>query len=230
VLPTTSEKPRYVAAMFGRIARRYDVMNTLMTGGQDARWRTLVARTLDGLAAGARVLDVGTGTGRLAQALVSRKASAQVTAVDFTLPMLLRAPRNLALAAADALVLPFADGQFDAVVSGFVVRNLADVEAGIAEQVRVLRPGGTLIILETTPGPAWPPLAWLYRLYFRRLVPFVGGLIAGDASAYTYLPESTLRFTEPERLGDVLRANGLLDVRIRRLSFGCVAITTGRKQ
>ena len=230
MLPTTSEKPRYVAAMFGRIARRYDVMNTLMTGGQDARWRTLVARTLDGLAAGARVLDVGTGTGRLAQALVSRKASAQVTAVDFTLPMLLRAPRNLALAAADALVLPFADGQFDAVVSGFVVRNLADVEAGIAEQVRVLRPGGTLIILETTPGPAWPPLAWLYRLYFRRLVPFVGGLIAGDASAYTYLPESTLRFTEPERLGDVLRANGLLDVRIRRLSFGCVAITTGRKQ
>jgi demethylmenaquinone methyltransferase/2-methoxy-6-polyprenyl-1,4-benzoquinol methylase len=144
--------------------------------------------------------------------------------------MLLRAPRSLGLAAADALRLPFGDGQFDAVVSGFLVRNLADVEAGIAEQVRVLRPGGMLVILETTPGPAWWPLAALYRLYFRRLVPLVGGLIAGDASAYTYLPESTLQFTAPEHLVEVLRADGLREVRIRRLAFGCLAITSGRKQ
>jgi len=216
--------------MFGRIAWRYDLMNTLITGGQDARWRGLVARAIDGLAPSARILDVGAGTGRLAQAILSRHAASHVTAVDFTVPMLERAPRTLERAAADALALPFADALFDVVVSAFVVRNLADVEVGIAEQVRVLRPGGILVILETTPGPTSWPLAALYRVYFRRLVPLVGWLVARDASAYTYLPESSLRFTVPERLAEVLRGNGLAQVRSRRLTFGCVAITSGRKQ
>jgi demethylmenaquinone methyltransferase / 2-methoxy-6-polyprenyl-1,4-benzoquinol methylase len=229
-LPPAAEKPRYVAAMFGRIAWRYDLMNTLMTGGQDARWRALVARALDGLEPPARILDVGAGTGRIAEAIATRHPTWQVVAADFTLPMLLRAPRSVGLAAADALRLPFAAEQFDAVVSGFVVRNLAEVEAGIAEQVRVLRRGGRLVILETTPGPPAWPLSAAYRLYFRQLVPLVGGLIAGDASAYTYLPESTLQFTEPERLADLLRANGVRDVSVRRLTFGSVAMTSGRKQ
>lgn len=227
VLPTVSEKPRYVAAMFGRIARRYDLMNTLMTFGQDAQWRRGVAGLLGTLPSSARVLDVGSGTGRLAQTIRERHPSAYVVGMDFTLGMLARAPHGLPVAAADALTLPVADGQFDAVVSGFVVRNLADLDRGLAEQIRVLRPGGTLAILETTPGPDFWPLALLYRLYFRYLVPLIGRLVAGDATAYTYLPESTLRFVEPGHLAELLRREGLVGIRIRRMALGCVAVTTG---
>jgi demethylmenaquinone methyltransferase/2-methoxy-6-polyprenyl-1,4-benzoquinol methylase len=215
--------------MFGRIAARYDLLNTLMTFGQDARWRQAVAASLAGARASARVLDVGTGTGRLARAVQIELPDACVVGMDFTLPMLRHAPDGLRLAAADALCLPSADDQFDAVVSGFVVRNLADLERGIAEQVRVLRPGGVLVILETTPGPRLWPLNALYRLYFRHLVPLLGGLLAGDASAYTYLPESTLRFVEPGRLVDVLRGFGLGEVHFRSFALGSVAITSGRK-
>jgi demethylmenaquinone methyltransferase/2-methoxy-6-polyprenyl-1,4-benzoquinol methylase len=215
--------------MFGRIAARYDLLNTLITFGLDARWRRAVADSLAGVGASARVLDVGTGTGRLARALQDGLPDARVVGMDFALPMLRHAPAGLRLAAADALRLPCADDQFDAVVSGFVVRNLADLERGLAEQVRVLRPGGLLIILETTPGPRLWPLSALYRLYFRRLVPLLGGLLAGDASAYTYLPESTLRFVEPGRLVDLLRGFGLRDVGFRGFALGSVAITSGRK-
>jgi demethylmenaquinone methyltransferase/2-methoxy-6-polyprenyl-1,4-benzoquinol methylase len=130
--------------------------------------------------------------------------------------------------AADAVQLPFADAQFDVVVSAFVVRNLVDVGRGIAEQTRVLRPGGRLAVLETTPGPKGV-LRPFFRLYFRQVVPLLGRVVAGDASAYTYLPESTLAFLEPARLADVLRHGGLVDVRVRRLMLGCVAVTVGRK-
>jgi demethylmenaquinone methyltransferase/2-methoxy-6-polyprenyl-1,4-benzoquinol methylase len=214
--------------MFGRIAWRYDVMNTLMTLGQDARWRDDVARSLDGLGRGARILDVGAGTGRLGAA-IQRRLRARVVATDFTFAMLALAPRDLERAAADGLLLPFVDAQFDAVVSAFVVRNLADLERGIAEQARVLRPGGTLAILETTPGPDVWPLSVLFRLYFRRVVPLIGALIAGDASAYTYLPESTLRFVEPSFLASVLRRHGMVDISIRRFALRSVALTIGRK-
>jgi demethylmenaquinone methyltransferase/2-methoxy-6-polyprenyl-1,4-benzoquinol methylase len=142
--------------------------------------------------------------------------------------MLRQAPAGLALAAGDGLQLPFADAQFDAVVSGFVVRNLADPQQGLAEQARVLRPGGVLALLETTPGPDGL-LAPAYRLYFRGLVPLLGALVAGEASAYTYLPESTLAFVDPARLAGLLRAQGFHEVRSRRLAFGCVAITVAHK-
>jgi demethylmenaquinone methyltransferase/2-methoxy-6-polyprenyl-1,4-benzoquinol methylase len=226
-LPSVADKPRYVAAMFGRIAPRYDLMNTLMTGGQDGRWRRLVAESLS-LGDNARVLDVGTGTGKLAEAVGRALPRARVIGVDFTLPMLRQARHASLFAGADALTLPFADGQFDAVVSGFVIRNLADVPAGIAEQARVLRPGGQLAVMETTPGPP-NLLRPVFRLYFSRLVPLLGHLIAGDESAYTYLPESTLAFLEPARLAVVLRASGLVDVRVRRLALGSVAVTVARK-
>jgi demethylmenaquinone methyltransferase/2-methoxy-6-polyprenyl-1,4-benzoquinol methylase len=239
-LPTQSEKPRFVAAMFGRIARRYDRMNTLMTVGQDQRWRRAVAAIAVGTRNAERgtrnaepgtgnvILDVGTGTGKLAEAVLEVAPGARVIGVDFSEAMLRVAPRNLQLAGADALRLPFGDGCFDAVVSAFVVRNLADVQAGVAEQVRVLRPGGQLVILETTPGPpGW--LRPLFRLYMRGVVPRLGQLIAGEPSAYSYLPESTLAFLEPARLADVLRQNGLVDLHIRQLGLGSIAITLGTK-
>jgi demethylmenaquinone methyltransferase/2-methoxy-6-polyprenyl-1,4-benzoquinol methylase len=142
--------------------------------------------------------------------------------------MLRAAPRRLHRAGADALQLPFDDAQFDAVVSAVVVRNLADPARGIAEQVRVLRPGGRLAILETTPGPAGL-LRPFFRLYMRYLVPVLGRLIAGDPAAYSYLPESTLAFVEPARLAELLRQRGLVDVEVRRLAFGSVAVTLAAK-
>jgi demethylmenaquinone methyltransferase/2-methoxy-6-polyprenyl-1,4-benzoquinol methylase len=228
VLPSQAEKPRFVAAMFGRIAPRYDLMNTLMTAGQDQRWRRVVAdAALTAGSAQPAVLDVGTGTGKLAQAILQAAPAARVVGIDFTESMLREAPSELLLAAADALRLPFADAQFDAVVSAFVVRNLADVPAGIAEQIRVLKPGARLVVLETTPGPP-NLLRPLFRFYFRRLVPLLGRLIAGDPSAYTYLPESTLAFLEPSRLADLLRETGLIHVRVRRLALGSIAVTSAR--
>jgi demethylmenaquinone methyltransferase / 2-methoxy-6-polyprenyl-1,4-benzoquinol methylase len=228
ILPATADKPRFVSEMFARIAPRYDLMNTLMTFGQDARWRRMVADLLSGLGPQGSVLDVGTGTGRLAQAVLEARPGAFVVGVDFTLDMLRRAPSHLHLAAGDALRLPFADGQFDAVISGFVVRNLANLSEGVQEQVRVLRPGGLLLILETTPGPPGL-LNRPYRFYFRRVVPLLGRAIAGDASAYMYLPESTLAFLEPARLAQLLREHGLGEVQTRRLALGSVAVTLGRK-
>jgi demethylmenaquinone methyltransferase/2-methoxy-6-polyprenyl-1,4-benzoquinol methylase len=227
-LPPAADKPGYVAAMFGRIAPRYDVMNTLMTLGQDARWRRLVADLLDGLPDGARVLDVGAGTGRLAAAVAERRPHARVASADFSVPMLRLAPTRMRRVGADALRLPFRDGTFNAVVSAFLVRNVADVQVGLGEQLRVLRPGGTLAILETTPGPGGL-LRPAYRLYFRRLVPLLGKIVAGDASAYTYLPVSTLAFLEPARLAATLRDKGLVNVRTKPLMFGAVAITLGNK-
>lgn len=235
-LPTAADKPRYVASMFGRIAGRYDLMNSLMTGGLDRGWRVRVAEEVQsalerrglGANAQARVLDVGTGTGRLSVTLERTLPRATVVGVDFSDPMLRAAPAGLKLGRADAIRLPFADASFDAAVSAFLMRNLADAEQGIAESIRVLRPGGTLVILETTPGP--PGLLRApYRLYFRWLVPVLGGLIAGDPSAYTYLPESTLAFLEPARLADLLRRHGLTEVRTIRLAVGTVALTIGRR-
>jgi demethylmenaquinone methyltransferase/2-methoxy-6-polyprenyl-1,4-benzoquinol methylase len=213
--------------MFGRIADRYDLMNTLMTGGQDRTWRRIVAEAVTGERTGT-VLDVGTGTGKLGAAVFEAAPDARVVGVDFTQAMLRAAPRSLKRAGADALQLPFGDAQFDAVVSAFLVRNLADPASGIAEQVRVLRPGGRLAVLETTPGPDGL-VGPFFRLYMRYVVPVLGWLIAGDPSAYSYLPESTLAFVEPARLAELLRQRGLVDVEVRRLAFGCVAVTTARK-
>ena len=236
ILPGVAEKPRYVSEMFGRIAARYDLMNSLMTAGLDRRWRQRVAEeTVGAMRSRAtpgrapRVLDVGTGTGKLAATIQRAAPEASVVGVDFAAPMLRAARESLAGAQADGLRLPFADMSFDAVVSAFVVRNLADAEAGIVESIRVLRPHGRLVILETTPGP--PGLLRApYRLYFRWLVPLIGGLIAGDPRAYTYLPESTLAFFEPAHLANILRRHDLVDVQSTPLALGAVAITAGTRR
>lgn len=235
-LPRQEERPRYVAAMFGRIARRYDLMNTLMTVGLDRGWRRRAAELAnppaDGLA-----LDVGAGTGKLALELARRMPEGRVVACDFSEPMLRRARAAVAggraprldCQLADALALPYRDAMFDCVTSAFTVRNLANMELGFREMTRVTRAGGRVVCLELT-NPSLPGFAAVFHLYFTRLVPLLGRLIAGDAEAYTYLPTSVAAFPPPERVAEAMRAAGLDQVRWERLGLGTVAVHIGTKR
>jgi len=213
-----------VQRMFDRIAPVYDAMNRVMTAGLDQRWRRATVR--EAVRAGDRVLDACCGTGDLAVA--ARKAGAGgVVGIDFSERMLERARRkapDLEWLQADVLALPFEDASFDSAVVGFGVRNVEDLEAGIRELRRVLRPGGRLGILEiTTPRG---PLAPFYKLWFDRIVPLLGRLLPGG-SAYTYLPASVRRFPGPEDLAELLGAYGFGAVRFRRFAGGIVALHVG---
>jgi demethylmenaquinone methyltransferase/2-methoxy-6-polyprenyl-1,4-benzoquinol methylase len=224
-----------VNRMFDRIAGVYDRMNRTMTAGLDRRWRER-AVDLAQVGAGDRALDVCCGTGDLALELGRRVTpGGSVVGCDFSEPMLEVARRKAAGATAsgvrfewaDALELPYEDARFDAVTVGFGVRNFADLERGLAELVRVLRPGGRLVILEIT-QPRRPPLSWFFSLWFDRLVPVLGAL-AGDRDAYTYLPESVKRFPGPERLAEMVAAAGIPRVRVLLLAGGIIAVHSGVK-
>lgn len=217
--------------MFDRIAPRYDLMNRLMTGGLDGRWRRLAAGAAD-VSLGSKALDVCTGTGDLALELADRVGpTGMVVGVDFAEQMLDRA-RLKACAkgapatfeAADALDLPFGDDTFDAATVAFGARNLADLDGGLAEMARVVRPGGRVVVLEiTTPQR----LRALHALWFDRLVPRVGGLIGGDRAAYGYLPASAKRFPTPPDLAALMTRAGLTDVTWRGFMGGIVALHHG---
>jgi demethylmenaquinone methyltransferase/2-methoxy-6-polyprenyl-1,4-benzoquinol methylase len=216
--------PDAVRSMFDRIAPVYDVMNRVMTAGLDVRWRRLTAAAA--VRPGDRVLDAACGTGDLAIAGL-RAGAGKVTGLDFSERMLERARRKDARidwVRGDMLALPFADGTFDAATVGFGVRNVADLEAGLRELRRVLKPGGRLAILEiTTPRGVLKPF---FSLWFDRVVPLLGKLLPGG-SAYTYLPASVKRFPNAEAFAALLRECGFGDVRFRLLGGTIVALHTG---
>ena len=221
--------------MFDRIAGRYDAMNSLMTAGLHHRWRERAADRAR-LGPGDAALDVCCGTGDLALALAGRVAPhGRVVGCDFSEPMLdlarVKAAERNAEAVrfewADALSLPYPDDGFDAVTVGFGVRNLADLDRGLREMARVLKPGGRLVILEIT-QPRRPPLSTFYSVWFDRIVPLLGS-VAGDSDAYTYLPESVRGFPPPERLAAMMDAAGFERIRYTVLAGGIIAIHSGER-
>jgi demethylmenaquinone methyltransferase/2-methoxy-6-polyprenyl-1,4-benzoquinol methylase len=210
-----------VRAMFDRIAGVYDVMNTVMTAGLHHRWRER-AVDLARVGPGSTALDVATGTGDLAIELARRGAS--VTGSDFSEGMLAKArlKADLRWEQADAMSLPYADDSFDAATVGFGARNFGDLERGLREMVRVVRPGGRVVVLEIT-TPAKPPLSTFFSLWFDRVVPLLGRF----DEAYTYLPSSVKRFPGPRALAASLVAAGCSDVGWILTAGGIIAIHFG---
>jgi demethylmenaquinone methyltransferase/2-methoxy-6-polyprenyl-1,4-benzoquinol methylase len=219
-----------VRAMFDRIARVYDRMNSVMTAGMHHRWRERAA-DLAQVGPGARALDVATGTGDLAIELKRRVGpSGEVTGLDFSERMLELAREkagNVRFEAGNALELPYPDASFDAVTVGFGARNFDDLARGLREMARVTRPGGRVVVLEIT-TPQRPPLSWFFRLWFDRAVPALGRL-AGDPDAYTYLPSSVRRFPGPPELAGELAAAGLREVRWLLTAGGIIAVHAGTR-
>jgi demethylmenaquinone methyltransferase / 2-methoxy-6-polyprenyl-1,4-benzoquinol methylase len=225
-----------IGRMFGRIVPRYDAMNRLMTGGRDVAWRDLTVRlALAGYGRGtARVLDVATGTGDLALALAAAGAG-EVVGLDLAEPMLRAAQTKarrrddgagVTWVVGDALRMPFSDGRFDACTVSFGLRNMPDYAAALSEMARVLRPGGRFFCLELTPLRA-PLVGPAFDLYFRRVVPVVGGLLSGDFDAYRYLPTSVAAFPDAPTLAGLMREAGFAEVGWRRLGAGTVALHGG---
>ena len=219
--------------MFGRIARRYDRLNRIMSLGMDGRWRQWAAASAK--PDGALALDIGTGTGDFALEL-SKLGARQIVGADFSSEMLTAARvkltdkgiSNASFTLADALHLPFPDGRFDCVTNAFVLRNLADLRSGLVEMARVLKPGGRLVCLDMTQPPSGI-VGSLYKLYFYRLLPPIAGAISGDRDAYRYLPNSLVGFPDALALAEVLTEIGLADVEVRKVGGGTVAIHTAVK-
>jgi demethylmenaquinone methyltransferase/2-methoxy-6-polyprenyl-1,4-benzoquinol methylase len=242
---TEAEASTKVREMFTQIAPRYDLLNHLLSFELDRFWRARAAKCLRPILErpNALVLDLCCGTGDLAFAL-ARGGKARVLGADFAHTMLVRArtkgaarsgadgskpPTHMPFFEADALRLPFANASFDLVTSAFGFRNLANYEAGLREIYRVLKPGGTIAILEF----AEPPqnfLGSLYRWYFTRVLPRIGWLISGHQSAYTYLPKSVARFFRPPELAGLLRSVGYESVDFREWTMHTVALHTASRK
>ncbi len=222
-----------VNRMFDRVASRYDALNSVMTAGLHHRWRERAAGRAE-LGPGDAALDVCCGTGDFALALAERVAPAgSVVGCDFSEPMLdlarekaaARAASGVRFEWADALSLPYDAGRFDAVTVGFGIRNLADLDRGLREMARVLRPGGRLVVLEIT-QPTRPPLSTFYSLWFDRVVPLLGSL-SSEPEAYSYLPESVRSFPPPRELAAMMDTAGFGQIRWTLLAGGIIAIHSG---
>ncbi len=223
-----------VRGMFDRIAGVYDLMNSAMTAGLHHEWRERAVDRAQ-VGPGSDALDVCCGTGDLALELRRRIGpDGRVVGSDFSEPMLELARRKsgdeglpVEFGWADALDLPYGDASFDAVTIGFGARNLADLDKGLAEMARVLRPGGRLVILEIT-RPQREPLASFYSLWFDRMVPVIG-TFAGDSDAYSYLPNSVRTFPPPEKLAAMMDVAGFTEIRWLLLAGGIIAIHSATK-
>ncbi len=215
--------------MFSQIASRYDLMNRFMTGGQDIRWRKK-AIELAQLTPNSYLLDLGTGTGDLAREALTRFPQANIIAADFTVEMMRIGRKRHALnfSSADALCLPFRDSMFDAVVSGFLMRNVIDLQRALQEQYRVLKRTGRIVILDTT-RPQKNILSPLIRLHMHVIIPALGRLLTGFEDAYRYLPETTEEFLTTEELASHMMSIGFKNVDCQRLMFGTIAIHWGEK-
>jgi demethylmenaquinone methyltransferase / 2-methoxy-6-polyprenyl-1,4-benzoquinol methylase len=229
-----TEKSHYVRHMFGRIAKRYNLMNRLMTAGQDRRWRRFVIEQAQ-LPPGGSLLDLATGTGDIAFEALQAVPDALVIGADFSLPMMIVGQRSLNgsrihWCGADALQLPFADESFHVVTSGYLMRNVIDIDQTLREKLRVLKPGGRIVILESSP----PPRNWLRPLimfYLKYVIPLLGRLIVGQegSDAYHYLPESTQAFKTPQELAQIMQSAGFQAVGYREFMFGTMCVHWGDK-
>jgi demethylmenaquinone methyltransferase/2-methoxy-6-polyprenyl-1,4-benzoquinol methylase len=230
-------KARYVRRLFGRIAHVYDLLNRLISFGQDKRWRRFAAR-LAALGPDQVGLDIGTGTGDLAIAMLQASApGCRVIGIDFTREMLAIGHQKIArlglsdrieLIQGDANHLPFADNTFDTCCSAFVVRNLPDLQHAFKEMGRVVKPGGKVVCLELSHPPGLL-FSSLYHLYFDRAVPLIGKLIGKALEEYRYLPQSLALFPTAPQLKAIMEAAGWTSVRYYYLTFGVVAVHIGEK-
>ena len=226
---TGQARAKYVQTMFAQIAKRYDLMNRLMTGGQDVYWREQVIQRAR-LKQNAWLLDIGTGTGDLAREALAQFPQAKVVAADFTLEMMRVGQRKgmLNFSSADALRLPFQELSFDAIVSGFLMRNVIDLQKAIQEQYRVLKKGGRIVILDTT-RPKKNILSPIIWLHMHLVIPTLGRLLTGAKEAYHYLPQSTEGFVTAEELASRMAVVGFKKINFERLMFGTIAIHWGEK-
>ncbi|MBN1316243.1 MAG: ubiquinone/menaquinone biosynthesis methyltransferase [Anaerolineales bacterium] len=241
---TRSLHGELVCNMFSQISRRYDLMNRIMSAGQDLNWRMLAVKAT-GLQPGNKMLDVAAGTGDMVYIAKSMVPNLHVVAVDFNLEMMevgrrrndsrVRQSNNngdgssLAWAGADTYTLPFPDDTFDAVTSAFLLRNLADPLAGLKEQTRVLKPGGRLVMLDATP----PPDNWLRPLiqfHLEHIIPWLGKTITGSSEAYVYFPRSVANFIRPQAIIQLFDRAGLEKMTCRTFMFGTSAMVAGTKQ
>jgi demethylmenaquinone methyltransferase/2-methoxy-6-polyprenyl-1,4-benzoquinol methylase len=226
---TGKERGEYVQDMFTKIAHRYDMMNRLMTAGQDVRWREKVIQYAR-IKPNARLLDLGAGTGDLAREAIKQQSDTKVVAADFTLEMMRvgQLNGNLPWSAADALHLPFGDQSFDAIVSGFLMRNVGDIQQALKEQYRTLKPGGRIVILDTTKPKRnlLYPFIWLHM---HVVIPVLGGILSGFKEAYNYLPDSTEEFVTAKEMAVRMAAVGFKKINYGKLMFGTIAIHWGEK-
>lgn len=228
------ERADYVQDMFDRIAARYNLMNRLMTGGQDILWRRFVVQQAR-LQPGNRLLDLATGTGDIGFEMLRQVPGVKVVGADFSLGMMvvgksLSRGHEMGWAGADALQLPFPDDTFDAVTSGYLVRNVIDIPRTLKEQLRVLKPGGRMVILDSSPPP--PNLVRPFiEIHLRYIIPTLGRLIAGKqgADAYQYLPTSTQAFKTPAELAQIMQDAGVRNVQYKTFTFGTMAVHWGEK-